>query len=318
MAGARVVASLPLTGPAAPFGRDILRGAELAHAHAGHSGVELEALDSYEPHDRDERAAGNAERAAGDSSVLAYLGDFHSSQVMGAAPVLGEAGLLAVAPVATYSGLRGDTLVRLMPHDGVGARAIARWLVEAGVAEVLVVHDHDDGYGVPVGTMCAHAASEAGVIARRRPVWDHDEPWQDDLGDAGALLYVGVAGSGAVAMWRDLHGARPEMWLLGSKGVAEEWLAREMAPEAAERTRFFVAHRAPFALYGLEAMALIVDSIAAGGGDRAATAAAARATRERDSVLGTYSIDRDGHTTTTAYGRLAVVDGRLAWDRSTR
>jgi hypothetical protein len=38
------------------------------------------------------------------------------------------------------------------------------------------------------------------------------------------------------------------------------------------------------------------------------------ATKDRDSILGRYSIDEDGHTTTKAYGRLAVVDGALAWD----
>jgi hypothetical protein len=61
-------------------------------------------------------------------------------------------------------------------------------------------------------------------------------------------------------------------------------------------------------------MALVLDAIAAGRGDRAATARAARATRDRDSVLGRYSVDTQGHTTSTAYGRLAVVDGVLVWD----
>jgi hypothetical protein len=61
-------------------------------------------------------------------------------------------------------------------------------------------------------------------------------------------------------------------------------------------------------------MSLVLDSIAAGGDDRAAVTGAARATKDRDSILGRYSIDADGHTTTTAYGRLAVVDGALVWD----
>lgn len=61
-------------------------------------------------------------------------------------------------------------------------------------------------------------------------------------------------------------------------------------------------------------MALVLDAIAAGGGDRAAITRAARTTRDRDSILGRYSIDAEGHTTSTAYGRLAVVDGALAWD----
>jgi hypothetical protein len=38
---------------------------------------------------------------------------------------------------------------------------------------------------------------------------------------------------------------------------------------------------------------------------------AARATADRDSILGRYSLDAEGHTTMTAYGRLAVIDGEL-------
>ena len=41
---------------------------------------------------------------------------------------------------------------------------------------------------------------------------------------------------------------------------------------------------------------------------------AARATRDRESIVGRYSIDDDGHTTTTAYGRLAVIGGDMVWD----
>jgi branched-chain amino acid transport system substrate-binding protein len=308
---ARVYASLPLTGPAAEFGRDVLRGAELAlEGRAGRA--ELVALDSF-GEDREEQAAANARLAAADGDALAYLGDFHSSQVLESAPILGEAGLLQVAPVATFIRLGGPTLVRLLPHDGVGALAIADWLVGAGVEELLVVHDHDRDYGVSVGAMCAEAARVRGLVVRSRPIWNAEEPWADDVGDADAVLYVGVAGSGAVGLWRDLHAHDPSMWLLGSEGVAQPWLARQLDGSAAERTRFFVAQRAPLAFYGYEAMALILDSIGGGSG-RAGAVRAARATRDRDSILGRYSIDEDGHTTTTAYGRLAVVDGALVWD----
>jgi branched-chain amino acid transport system substrate-binding protein len=307
----RVYASLPLTGPQRAAGREILRGADLALERT--PGVELVAVDSFDDADRDERARENAQRAADDPRALAYLGDFHSSQVWATSPVLGAAGLLQVAPVATFVELGGPTLVRLSPHDGVGARAIAGWLDEAGVHDLLVVHDHDDGYGIPVGAMCANAARERGLAVRSRPIWDHDEPME--LDGAEAFLYVGVAGSGAVGLWHDLHQADPAMWLLGSEGIAEPWLARELTAAEAERTRFFVAQRAPMAFYGFEAMALILDAIAAGDGDRDKTVSAARSTRDRDSILGRYSIDPDGHTTSTAYGRLAVADGELVWDR---
>jgi branched-chain amino acid transport system substrate-binding protein len=265
--------------------------------------------------DRDAQSLANVHRAVDDDQALAYLGDFHSSQVEATARVTGEAGLLQVAPVASYSELRGETLVRLMPHDGVGARAIAEWLVRARVREVLVVHDYGDEYGEPVGAMCAEAARSRGLNVRIRRVWDHDERPADDLGDAEAVVYVGVAGSGAVGLWHDLHAADPRLWLLGSEGVAAPWLARALEPTAAARTRFFVANRGPLAFYGFEAMALVLDALAAGS-DRAAVTRLARSTRDRDSILGRYSIDAEGHTTTTAYGRLAVVGGELVWDNA--
>jgi branched-chain amino acid transport system substrate-binding protein len=67
-------------------------------------------------------------------------------------------------------------------------------------------------------------------------------------------------------------------------------------------------------MYGFEAMQLALDSIDVGGGDRAAVVRAARSARDRDSVLGRYSLEEHGHTTNPAYGRLAVVGGELVWD----
>ena len=309
-----VYASLPLSGPAGSLGRQVLRGADLALECAAAAGVELIVLDSADPDDREAKAVAHAERAVEDDRALAYLGDFHSSQVMATVPVLGPAGLLQVAPVATFAALRGDTLVRLMPHDGVGARAIAQWLHAQGVKRLLVIHDHDRDYGVAVGAMCVEAAGRRRIQVRSRPVWDHDEPMAEDLKGAQAVLYVGVAGSGAAGLWRDLHAALPETWLLGTEGVAQPWLARELQPGEAARTRFFAAARASFDLYGFEAMSLILDAISQGD-DREAVVKAARGTTDRDSVLGRYSIDKDGYTSTTAYGRLAVENAELVWDR---
>lgn len=281
----RVYASLPRG--------DVLRGAQLALDGR----AELVVLDEPDPH-----------RAAQDPDAHAYLGEFRSGDVNDSAPVLGEAGLLQVAPVATWIEIGGPALVRLMPHDGVLARGIARWMAAAGIADLLVVHDHGEEYGIPVGAMCADAARAAGIATRARPVWDHDE--EMDLGEAQAVLYVGVAGSGAVGMWNGLHERDPGLWLLGTDGVAAPWLAEGMSTGAAGRTRFFGAQRAPWGFYGYEAMALILDSL---GDDRAATLATARATSDRDSILGRYSIDADGLITTEEIGVQGVAQGRLIW-----
>jgi branched-chain amino acid transport system substrate-binding protein len=294
-------------------GREVARGVELALEQAEDDTVELVLLDSFSGVPG-AQALENARRASADHAALAYIGDFHSFEVARTAPILGEAGLLQVAPVATFVGLEGPTLVRLSPHDGVGAAAIADWLVEMGIAELLVVHDHDTGYGVPVGAMCAEAARDRGTAVRSRRVWDHDEALRSDLDGFQAVLYVGVAGPGAVGLWHELHAANPALWLLGGEGVAHDWFARGLSTEAAERTRLFTAQRAPLAFYGFEAMSLALDAIEVAGDDREAVVRAARATRDRESVIGRYSIDEDGHTTSGAYGRLVVVDGELAWD----
>jgi ABC-type branched-subunit amino acid transport system substrate-binding protein len=310
----RIYASLPLRGPAGGAGRDILRGAQLALERSGTTGVELAALDSFGA-DREARAVANARRAAEDAAGVAYLGDFHSSQVMETAPILAAAGLLGVTPSATYSGLGGPTLVRLMPDDRALSRGIAGWVAQRGIRRTLVIHDHDDGYGVPVGAMCTQALQAAGVDVGSRPVWDHPDAMAADVAGHEAVLYAGVAGPGAAGLWHDLHRLDATLRLLGTDGLATERFARDLGAGAAARTLLFTAQRAPWGFYGYEAAALILDALAEAGENRLALIEAARRTHDRDSALGRYSIDEDGLTTAPADGRLAVVDGELVWDR---
>jgi ABC-type branched-subunit amino acid transport system substrate-binding protein len=65
-----VYASLPLTGPAAGAGRDVLRGAQLALEDADGTAPELVILDGFAP-DREGQAIANAQRAAQDEEALA-------------------------------------------------------------------------------------------------------------------------------------------------------------------------------------------------------------------------------------------------------
>ena len=299
----RVYVSLPLRGPTGAAGREVLRGVELAA-----TGLELVVLEAS-GEDRDALTAEHARRAAEDPEALAFIGGFHSSQALAAAPALGEAGLVQIAPAATYSGLHGETLVRLMPDDGALARAIAHWLDRNGVQRLLIVHDHDDGYGVPVARMCADATA---AEVRSRPVWDWDEDMADDVSaSAGRALRRRrrVRSRRALGRAARLDAA---LWLLGTDGVAHPRLARELSAGAAARTRFFSTRHAPWGFYGYEAMALARDAIAAGG-DRAGVVRALRSTRDRDSVLGRYSLDEHGHTTSTAYAALEVADGEIVW-----
>ena len=75
----------------------------------------------------------------------------------------------------------------------------------------------------------------------------------------------------------------------------------------------------PDAIFGYEAMSLMLDAISRATRDGRGAARRSRvihrifATRDRRSVLGTYSIDSDGDTTLHAYGVYHVRDGRLVF-----
>ena len=70
-------------------------------------------------------------------------------------------------------------------------------------------------------------------------------------------------------------------------------------------------------LYGYEAMSVTLDAIArAGSRDRRAVVNAFFVTKNRDSVLGRYSIDWNGDTTLSTYGVLRIAGGRFVADRT--
>ncbi len=174
------------------------------------------------------------------------------------------------------------------------------------------MHDYGDEYGEPVGAMIADEAARRELSVGLEPVWD-EVPTREDLGDARAIVYAGVAGTQTASFFDTLHVLDPELWLVGTDGVAVPEVARALDPNTAERMRFFVPQSAPVALTGIEAMELALAAIEEGG-DRAGVVAAARDGKPRESILGPYSIGADGVTTRAGYGRLAVVDQQLVRD----
>lgn len=71
-------------------------------------------------------------------------------------------------------------------------------------------------------------------------------------------------------------------------------------------------------LFSYEAVAAVLAAIERAGprgGDRASVVREFFATRDRESILGRYSIDAHGDTTLRSYGGFAIRDGRLRFDR---
>jgi len=73
-----------------------------------------------------------------------------------------------------------------------------------------------------------------------------------------------------------------------------------------------------YAIYGYEAMSLILDALKRSGdkaNDRSAVNDALHSTKDKKSVLGTYSIDKNGDTSLTDYGLYTIKDGALTFDK---
>ena len=83
--------------------------------------------------------------------------------------------------------------------------------------------------------------------------------------------------------------------------------------------KYKVSSPDPYAIYGYETMALMLDAIkraeAKGAITRKAVVDAIFSTKNRKSVLGTYSIDKNGDTSLTDYGLYKISNGKLTFDK---
>lgn len=241
---------------------------------------------------------------------------------------------------AKYNPVGRLTYARIIPNDRVQAAAAAAYLQAAGVRRVLIVDDREV-YGRGMATLTARAAKARGITVVARRSLGRRGRNSRGIGrearrrKADAVFYGGITMNGAVRLWRALGRVRG-LRLFAGDGVAESGFTTRIPRGTRRRTRVTVAtldpasyppsgqaviaalggSPDPYALYGYEAMSVLLDAIARGDGTRDGTVEALFATRDRDSVLGRYSIDRYGDTTLTQYGGYRITrGGRLVFDR---
>ncbi len=338
-----VYVSMPLRGPEAFEGRDVVRGARLALADAqgrvGELGVRAAYLDDTSGGGSRARwsqavAAANARDAAEDSSAIAFLGDFASGATRASLPITNEARMLQVSPASTAVDLvqpflgAGDqipeevqttgerTFGRVIPSDAVQAEAAAGWTMRLGARRVGTVSD-----GSEFGQTMVRAFRQSLPRARLTPS-------RPDL-----LYYGGGPERMPASLVQSFTGTVMASDALLPHGSSEAGVLVTSAaqdpsqlPPAGQRfVRAFTGRygREPgrYAAYGYEGMAVVLDSIRRAGDqgdDRDAVVDAFFETQGRDSVLGTYSIDEVGDTT---LGRLAgyrLANGRPRFQASLR
>jgi len=245
------------------------------------------------------------------------------------------------------------TYTRIVPIDTIQGAALVTLMKSDGCTKVAEVNDKEV-YGQGIAKNVELAAKDAGgldVVMNEGidPKAANFRSLAQKAKGLGADCFVfdGVTANGGVQATKDFAAALgPDAKLYGPDGVCESaWvdpkeggIPASLAPRTkctvatlppdqypASGKQFFEAFKQkygkdnpnPYAIYGYEAMSLALDAIKRSGtGEKADVLKALFATKDRQSVLGTYSIDQNGDTTLTDYGAYKVKDGALVFDQT--
>lgn len=309
-----VYLSAPLSGPAAGDGKDVVAAARRALAEAGREAggteVRLAVLDAAGPAGATAaRAGSNARAATGDSTAIAYIGELDSGTTRTSLPITNEAGLLHVSPSASAvdltrvapgsdeiptavqpSGIR--TFGRVIPADPVQGAAAAVAMDDRGIERVRILGSRG-AYGEALRDGFESVVGAPAIVTS---------------GPADAL-YVAAAGIVGLRVAGPAFGADAQIFGLPPDTAMpprSTLVSGAQAPSQLPSGEPAGLGRDPgrFAAYGYEAMAVVLDAIDRAGDplDRGSVVEAFFATADRESVLGTYSIDEVGDTTLDRVG----------------
>jgi branched-chain amino acid transport system substrate-binding protein len=246
------------------------------------------------------------------------------------------------------------TFVRVIPNDSTQAVAQIRLQQSLGCTSTYILDDGGvDGYDAATAfqlTAPSFQLRVAGAQTFDPHAADYTSLARTVAAVAPDCVLISAAASGnAVLLTEQVAAALPNALLFGTAQLAEpsyvdpqrggiphsldgrvNLTAPALGPHdyppagraflADYRRRFGPPH--PSAIFGYEAMSLMLSAISqatddgTGRADRAGVLRALFATRARQSVLGTYSIDRDGDTTLRVFGAYGVIDGRLRFLRT--
>ncbi len=243
------------------------------------------------------------------------------------------------------------TFARVVPNDGVQAVVQVRLQQSMGCTSTYVLNDGevdgaDAARSFEVAAQAAHLRL-AGIQIFPRDATSYKSLAKGVAHVAPACVLISAdTESGAVPLTTALAMAMPEVKIFGTSGLAETtyWnpddggiplsvdarvvltaptLALSAYPRSARAFNAAYKRRfgppEPAAIFGYEAMSLMLSAIerATDDGTRAAVRSQVRAaifdTRDRRSVLGTYSIDRNGDTTLRRYGVYGISGGQLTF-----
>ena len=222
---------------------------------------------------------------------------------------------------------------------------------EDGCTMVQILNDKEV-YGAGLSRNIENSAKEQGLEVTSNEAIDKNAANYRSLASkakgAGAdcMVYSGITANNAVQIYKDFAAALPDAKLYGPDGVAESGFSDPkeggIPADVASRVKVSVATLSPdeypeegqqffadfekkygdknpdpYAIYGYEAMRLALDAIERSGtGKKEDVLKAIFETKDRQSVLGTYSIDENGDTSLTDYGIYSIEGGELKFDKT--
>lgn len=293
-----------------------------AGGRAGGRRVRLVAISSTRPDDETwdpGTVEAGAERAVDDPTAIAYLGEVDRGASAVSLPVTNRAGLLQVSPTDGLTSLTVSppgrpragperyypdekrTFERVVPSDLQVARGMLSRVPPAGARRVAVVHTEGFAERELAGVLAFRLRRAGRPAVLAEPLRDDDdapEALVDELVSErpGAILLSAQKGPSTRALLRELAArlpavpviAGPELAAGRAPGDAEAvtaLLPGRLQPRSGRKLLRSLGTRDPYALYGYEAMSLVLDSIGAAGPDRAAVVAAAVRAPHRAEVV---------------------------------
>ena len=241
---------------------------------------------------------------------------------------------------------------RVVPKDDIQGAALATLMAKDGCKQVFIANDKEV-YGLGLSKATEQAAGDAGIEVVANEGYDpkaaNYRSLASKIRETGADCFFGsiIVDNNGVQLYKDVAAGNPQIKLYGPDGVAETTFTDPKEggiPEnIAARTKVTVATLSPdeyppegqkffedyekaygedpepYAIYGYEAMSVILDALQRAGdkaNDRQAVIDQFFQTKGRKSVLGTYDIDQNGDVSLTDYGAYSIENGELTFDET--
>jgi branched-chain amino acid transport system substrate-binding protein len=239
------------------------------------------------------------------------------------------------------------TYGRVVPADHIQAAAQVAFQKDQGCKKVYILNDKEV-YGKGIADAVQKDGTAQGLQVLGNDGIDTKAANFRSLATkikgkgADCMFFGGITDNKAVQVWKDVGAANPSIKMFGPDGVAESAFTTKLPTALQSRTfitnptldpklyppaaqDFFKTYKEkygktpePYAIYGYEAMQvalLAIQNAGDKGNDRQSVIDQFFKIKDRDSVLGKYSIDPNGDTTLSDYGGDKVKGGQLVFDK---